>query len=72
VQALCCRIKAILRYGSRPAYCCTCLATKLTVSLNEVRDATKVLVRRPDIRLYLGGCHSCYGWERVIRAVTIG
>jgi hypothetical protein len=70
VEGLCCRTKAVLRHGGRAAYCFPCLATKLTVSPKEVLDAAQVLILHPEVRVYLGACHTCYRWERVIRALT--
>jgi hypothetical protein len=69
VEALCHRTKAVLRHG-RAAFCLSCLAMKLTVAPNEAGDAAQVLVLDPEVRVYLGACHTCYRVERVIRVVS--
>ena len=53
------RIAAILRDGSPAGYCIECLAARLGVPINEVRDAAQVLVARPGFRVVERECYTC-------------
>jgi hypothetical protein len=53
------RLAAVLRNSHPSGYCVDCLAAKLNLPPEEVRNAAQVLVARPGFRVVEGACYTC-------------
>jgi hypothetical protein len=57
-ETLAARIGAILREGPS-ASCVDCLAGRLMVSTQQIREAAQVLLARPQFTIVRGRCFTC-------------
>jgi hypothetical protein len=60
------RLETILRESRPNAFCFTCIASILEVSVLQVRDAAQLLVVDPEFRFRRGACHVCEREDEVI------
>jgi hypothetical protein len=71
-STLAARLAEILRDGFPSGYCVACLAARLEVAIDDVRDAAQVLAAGPGFRLVERICYTCASIRNDVVAVVAG